>query len=53
MRADHDPQALIGPQADFVAGQTDDAGIAGAEHLDGHALAEAKFVQVMNVFGLA
>lgn len=33
-RLDQDTQQIVGADADFVAGQTNDAGVAGPEHLD-------------------
>jgi hypothetical protein len=41
---------LLGPQADFVSRQPEDAGIAGAEHLDPDARPQSELFQTMNVF---
>jgi hypothetical protein len=42
-------QHVVGPQANFIAGQTDDARIARPEHLDAHPAAQSNFFQPMYV----
>jgi hypothetical protein len=52
-RLDKDVQQIIGPQAELVSGDAQDAGRASAEHLDSRSAADAEFLQAMNVVGTA
>jgi hypothetical protein len=43
----------VGPEADLAAGQPDDAGVSGPEHLDANAVAEAELAEALDVVGVA
>ena len=46
-------EQLIGAEADLAARHADDAGVAGPKHFDPHAVAEAEFLQMMDMIGIA
>ena len=51
-RLDQHVQQVVGAEADFVAGPTDDARIPRAKHLDFRAAAQSEFLQPVNVIGM-
>ena len=48
---DEHVEQLAGTEADLIAGHAEDAGGAGAKHLDLHAVAQSEFLQAMDVVG--
>jgi len=48
-----DLQQLIGAEADLVAAHAEDAGVAGAEHLDARSAAEPELLEAMDVIGVS
>jgi hypothetical protein len=52
-RLDQYVQAIIRAKTDFVARQANDAGIAGAKHLNLRSAAQAKLAEPVNVIGMA
>jgi hypothetical protein len=52
-RFDQHINQFIGPQAEFVAGDSQNAGCPGAEHFNPRARANTELLQSMNVVGIA
>jgi hypothetical protein len=51
-RLDQHVQQIVGPQADFAAGQPNDAGISPAKHLNFRTPAQTKLGQLVNLVGM-
>ena len=52
-RPDQDLEQVVGSEADFVTGESDNARVAGPEHLDLDAVAQPELLQSMNMVRLA